>query len=811
MNKYICIHGHFYQPPRENPWLEEVELQDSAHPYHDWNQRINAECYTHNAASRIIDGDGSILNIVNNYARISFNFGPTLLSWLEKHDPEIYKRIIDADGESRQYFSGHGSALAQAYNHMIMPLANGRDKRTQVLWGLRDFEHRFGRKPEGMWLPETAVDLETLEILVENGIAFTILAPRQAVRVRPVGAKTWQDVSDDRIDPKHPYLCKLPSGSSMVLFFYDGPISQGIAFEGLLKSGETFAERLTNAFVESEQEDQLVHIATDGETYGHHHRWGDMALAYCLHHIESHDLAKITIYGEYLEHHPPQHEVEIFENSSWSCVHGVERWKADCGCCSGMNPGWKQEWRPILREAMDWLRDQLAEVYIRGISKYVGEPWAARDDYIEVILDRSAESLDRFMVRHQMQGLSPAERHQVLLLLEMQRHAMLMYTSCGWFFDDISGIETVQVMRYAARTMQLGREISGVDLEPAYVGILEKARSNAVPSRNGAEIYADLVKPVALDLLRVGAHYAISSLFKKYPERFNIYCYSAASSDYVQLEQGAQKLALGQVHIQSDITLESADISFAVLHMGEHNFIGGGKLYKGNESRDEIHRQIRERFLEGDMAGVAMLIDQYYQTHDFGLWHLFRDEQRNVMQRILDQTLRQIEPDFRKVYDDHLSLMLAMRNLGIPLPAILLATVEFILNQDLAKVLQGEGYDAEDLRKTLAEFRRWREQIDTGRLAFLVSRKIDDLMVQLGQSEGEETPELLAEIEGLFDVLNGLSVDLDLWKSQNIYFYLVNNHLLSAMKNRADQGDAQAAEWVERFLRIGDRLRLKVS
>jgi len=810
MNRYICIHGHFYQPPRENPWLEEVELQDSAHPYHDWNERINAECYTHNAASRIIEGDGRILNIVNNYARISFNFGPTLLSWLEKHDPGIYHHILDADGASRQYFSGHGSALAQAYNHLIMPLANGRDKRTQVLWGLRDFEYRFGRKAEGMWLPETAVDLETLEILAEQGILFTILAPRQARRVRPIGGKTWRDVSGGQIDPKHPYLCRLPSGKVITLFFYDGPISQGIAFEGLLKSGEAFADRLVGAFVDKEDEDQLVHIATDGETYGHHHRWGDMALAYCLHHIESHDLAKITVYGEYLDLHPPKQEVEIFENSSWSCVHGVERWKADCGCCSGMNPGWQQEWRVVLRKAMDWLRDQLAAIYAAA-GEYVREPWAARDDYIEVLLQRTPENLENFLGRHQLRELTEDERHRLLMLLEMQRHAMLMYTSCGWFFDDISGIEAIQVMRYAARAIQLAGSISGSDLESAYTDILKKAQSNAVPSRNGAQIYADLVKPVALDLLRVGAHYAISSLLKKYPERFKIYCYNAASSDYQLLELGTQKLALGQVHIQSAITLEAADVSFAVLHMGEHNFIGGGKLYRGNESRDLFHRQIREEFLKGDMAGVATLIDQYYQTHDFGLWHLFRDEQRNVMERILDQTMRQIEPDFRNLYDTHLPLMLAMHNLRIPLPNVFLATVEFILNKDLARVFQGQGYDAEGLYKTMAEYRRWWGQIDTARLAFLVSRKIDDLMAQLGHSEGEEMPELLAEIEDLFDALNGLEVDLDLWKAQNIYFYLVNNHLLSTMKARADRGEAQAAEWVERFLRIGDRLSFKVA
>ncbi|MBN1142539.1 MAG: DUF3536 domain-containing protein [Deltaproteobacteria bacterium] len=810
MKKYVCVHGHFYQPPRENPWLEAVELQDSAHPYHDWNQRVNAECYTHNAASRIVEGDGRILNIVNNYSRISFNFGPTLLSWLETHDPETYGRVIAADHESRQFFSGHGSALAQAYNHMILPLANERDKRTQVLWGIRDFEHRFGRKPEGMWLPETAVDLKTLEVLAEAGIAFTLLAPRQARQVRRIGDKAWHDVSGDRIDPKHPYLCRLPSGKSIVIFFYDGPISQGIAFEGLLKSGEAFAERLMSAFVENDREDQLVHIATDGETYGHHHKWGDMALAYCLHHLESHDLAVLTVYGEFLEHHPPRHEVEIFEKSSWSCVHGVGRWQEDCGCCSGMNPGWNQSWRSILRGAMDWLRDALQDVYVKELSPYFENPWRARDDYIELILDRSPENLERFLAGHRHRELTAEERQRVLMLLEMQRHAMLMYTSCGWFFDDISGIETVQVMRYAARAMQLAREIAGVDLELAYVNILDKARGNGSPSRTGAAVYAEQVKPVALDLLRVGAHYAISSLFRKYPQSFDLYCYSASSSDYEQLGMGTQKLALGQVRVQSGITLETAEISFAVLHLGEHNFIGGGKFYKGNESRQAIHREIRDGFLKGDMGGVINLIDQYYHSHDFGLWHLFRDEQRDVMQRILGQTLRQIEPDLRNLYDAHLPLMVAMRNLGAPLPGIFLATVGFILNGDLARILEAEPTDLERLRKNLDEFRRWTGQIDPGTLIFLISSKINQLMGRLGPDSGAESETTLATIEAIFEAINGLELELNLWKAQNLYFYLMNNHLFSAMTASAEQGEAGAAQWVERFLRIGDRLRIKV-
>ncbi len=393
---YICIHNHFYQPPRENPWLEAVELQDSAYPYHDWNERITAECYAPNGASRILDAENRIRQIVNNYGATSFNFGPTLLSWLRSSAPQVYQLILDADRQSQERFSGHGSAIAQAYNHMILPLANSRDKSTQILWGIQDFQHRFGRKPEGMWLPETAVDLESLDLMAQQGIKFTILAPRQAARVRRIGGRTWNDVQGEKIDPTRAYRCRLSGRRSIALFFYDGPISRAVAFEGVLDNGERLAERLLGAFSESRDWPELVHIATDGETYGHHHAHGEMALSYALDHIESKQLAEITNYGEFLERHPPTHDVEIIENSSWSCIHGIERWKSDCGCNSGRQ-GWNQAWRAPLRQALDGLRDGVTQCFEARGGELFKDPWAARNDYIQVVLDRSPASVSGFL------------------------------------------------------------------------------------------------------------------------------------------------------------------------------------------------------------------------------------------------------------------------------------------------------------------------------------------------------------------------------------------------------------------------------
>src|SRR5947208_6775025 len=404
-------------------------------------------------------------------------FGPTLLSWMEHNEPETYQCILDSDNQSQKRFSGHGSAIAQAYNHMILPLANSRDKYTQLLWGIRDFERRFGRYPEGVWLPETAVDLETLDMLAELRIKFTVLAPRQAGRTRKLGGRAWKDVSGGRIDPTRAYLQKLPSGRKINLFFYDGPISQAVAFEKLLNSGEQFATRLQSGFSDARQWPQLMHIATDGETYGHHHRYGDMALAYALHSIQSQAHVRLTNYGEFLEKFPPTHEVQIIENTAWSCSHGIERWRSDCGCNSG-RAGWDQKWSGPLSTALDYLRDWADDLFERYGSELLNEPWSARNDYIDVILDRSPESLWIFFEKYSKLQLKTDETVTALKLLELQRHAMLMYTSCGWFFDELSGIESMQVIQYAGRVIQLVQEVTGEDLEPEFLKLMAEAKSN---------------------------------------------------------------------------------------------------------------------------------------------------------------------------------------------------------------------------------------------------------------------------------------------------------------------------------------------
>src|SRR5437016_3652062 len=631
MDRYICIHGHFYQPPRENAWLEFVELQDSAYPFHDWNERITAECYAPNGMSRILDGFQHIEKITNNYARISFNFGPTLLAWMADHEPESYQAVLDADKESQQRFSGHGSAIAQAYNHTILPLSNSRDKYTQILWGIRDFESRFGRKPEGMWLPETAVDMEVLDILAGFDIRLTILSPYQAKRTRKLRGRAWRDASGGRMDPSMPYEMRLPSGKRIAVFFYDGPISQAIAFEHLLDKGENLSGRLVSAFSDARPWPQIVHIATDGETYGHHHKKGEMALAYALHHIESNDLAKLTNYGEYLERHPPIQEAEIWERTAWSCAHGVERWNSNCGCNSGGYPNWNQEWRTPLRQALDWLRDTAAarfEVKGRELFK---DPWQARNQYISVILNRMPDNVEKFFNEQATRQLNPEERIIALKIMEMQRHAMLMYTSCGWFFDELSGLETTQVIQYAARTIQLYHEIFGETIEPVFLERLELAKSNIPEYQNGRVIYEKFVRPAMVDRRKVAAHYALISLFENHPDETKVYCYRVKTEDMSSIESGRSKLVVGRAHITSEITEESDDFTFGALYMGNHSMNAGVRPYHGEEDYNALKQELSDPFNRADLPEFIRLLDKNFGESTYSLRSIFHDDQRQIL------------------------------------------------------------------------------------------------------------------------------------------------------------------------------------
>ena len=803
--RYVCIHNHCYQPPRENPWLETIERQDSAYPYHDWNERIMAECYAPNTASRILDPEHRIFRIVNNYAHTSFNFGPTLLSWMESDAPEAYSAILQADRESRERFSGHGSALAQAYNHIILPLANSRDKRTQIAWGIEDFWRRFGRQPEGMWLPETAVDLESLEILVDFGIRFTILAPSQARRVRPSTGGDWTDVTGGKIDPARAYEQKLPSGRAITLFFYDGPVSQAVAFEKLLDSGEKFARRLLSAFSESRDYDQLVHIATDGETYGHHHRYGEMALAYALHHLEQNGLAKITNYGEYLENHSPACEVEVYENTAWSCVHGVGRWADNCGCNSGGSPGWSQSWRRPLRTALDWLRDIIAPLYEELASELVLNPWNARDSYIRVILDRSEPARTAFIVEHQARSLDNTEQARLWKLLELQRHAMLMYTSCGWFFDELSGIETVQVLQYAGRVVQLADELFGCAIEDRFIERLALAKSNIAERGDGAEIYRKFVKPAMVDVSKFTAHYAISSLFETYPDEADIYCYSVKREDYRLLEAGKLKLMLGKATFTSRITQELALLSFGVLHFGDHNLTGGVRPFQGEGEYRELVGNAGEAFYRADVPEVIRLLDRGFGTSLYSLKSLFKDEQQKILGLIMTSTVEEAEAAYRQLYEHHAPLMRFLHGLHLPLPDVFQNTAEFALNSLLKRAFQQSPIDVERIKALLEEASIAGVPLDETTLEFTFRKQVERVSDRFAENPREI--ETLRRLVEMLELQRVLPFQLVLWSIQNKCW----GALQSAWPSMASRRDKPAREWAELFRHLGDLLNILVE
>lgn len=497
---YLCIHGHFYQPPRENPVTDEIELQPSAHPYHDWNERIYFECYKPNTEAIIADmTTHDILDRVNNFEYINFDFGPTLLKWLKIKHPDILQRIIDADKKSIFEHKGHGNAIAQVYNHIIMPLANERDNITQIKWGLYDFEFHFGRKSEGIWLAETACNNDTIEFLIREGIKYIILDPSQAYRIRKIKKGDWEDVSNGNINTKQYYkaFSKTNHDHFINIFFYEGHLSKSVAFDDIVYSSERLMENINSLIIPDYKKPQLIHIAVDGETFGHHKHFTDRTIAYLVTRLAKTFDFNVVNYSEYLTIANAEYEVQLKpgyknEGTSWSCIHGVSRWKRDCGCRSGGEPWWNQKWRKPLRHALDQLRDKLEVIYELEGKKFFTDVWKARNEYIKVINDPSQKVINEFMKENSIKNLNAKDTKHALSLLEMQKFSLLMFTSCAWFFSDISGIETVQIIAYAKRAIEIIKDLYGINLEEDFLKILSFGKSNIPEFINGAEIYKQI-------------------------------------------------------------------------------------------------------------------------------------------------------------------------------------------------------------------------------------------------------------------------------------------------------------------------------
>ncbi len=763
MSALFCIHGHFYQPSRENPWLDFVEVDDSAAPAHDWNDRVNLECYAPNASARMLDGKGRIARIANNYASISFDLAPSLGRWLERHAPEVYSAFQEADRRSVAE-RGFGNAVAHPYTHVILPLAPRQEKMVQVRWGIADFRRRFGRPPEGMWLPETAVDNETLAVLAECGIAYTILAPHQARRVRAAPSGEWVEVRPEVLDTTRAYTCRPAAGLSIALFFYDGPMSRDVAFGGLLESGDEMVGRLLAAASDSEWSGgSLVHIATDGETYGHHRKFGEMALARATSVLDGGGDGEVTNYAAFLADHPPTHEVEINERTSWSCAHGIERWRSDCGCRT--RGDWHQRWRGPLRESLEWLREECDALAEEAGPRLLYDPQAARDSYIEVLQNGNRGATERFLAGQALRPRDPGDRRAVLSLMEMQRHAMQMFASDGWFFDEISRAEPVQLLRHAARVIQLAARF-GRELEAPFLERLGGAEGNLPAYPDGRAVYERLARPASVDARRVAAHHAITSIFADQPDESEIYSYAVARRGWRRVARGPHTLLLGRVQVTERQTGEADLVSCAALHMGGtevHCCVAAGWDEEAHAFASDALALAIET---GAVAEVIRQMDDLFGRRSYTLRDLFAEERRQVLARLSAETLTRLESSYRQIYLESRGLMATLRDADVPVPKEFTAAVEFILTSDLSRAIAAPGVLGDGAWQALEELRSWGIAAATEVFEPLLRARVEQ---RLRDAEGLFLVENLQEIGRTLDLASDAGITVNLWQAQNLF------------------------------------------
>ncbi len=781
MRTALVIHGHFYQPPRENPWTETIDREPSAHPFHDWNERIHHECYRANAFARRVDEYGRVESIINNYKYVSFNFGPTLLSWLEQHDAETYERIREADRESIRRRGGHGNAIAQGYNHAILPLCNERDRRTQVRWGIADFRHRFGREPESLWLPETACNDETLGTLIDEGLKYVILSPFQADRVRPLGKQRWKSVADGSIDPTVPYqyFHRDGSGRSIAVFFYDGQSAQAIAFEGVLSSSRALVERfLRNA----KGEGHIVNVATDGETYGHHFRFGERCLANTLEVEALEHWFRVTNYGEFLENNPPTKEVEIKHGpagrgSAWSCFHGVARWESDCGCQGGAREGWNQCWRGPLRRALDHLRDEAVRHFEATAGDLFADPWAARDDYIELIVDRTRPR-EEFLYRHAGRLLGAAEKVRALTFLEMQRNAMLMYTSCGWFFADISGIETVQDLKYAGRVLDIMEELGLDSPRERFLEILSEAKSNLAEMGDGTDVFKRFVTQSRVLPQAVAANLAITGLVDQNSDEGQQAGYIFHRSDFRKEEHGRLKLATGRLVIETVTTGQQFDYAFAAIHFGGVDFYCALRPFPGEEAFEESVDQLWESFPTASLPTLLRLAQELFGPDEHGLEHVLPEGRQRISDMVFSKLVRRFSEEYALLYNDNRRRIEMLQESGFELPSELRIAAEFTLGRQFEEEIRKQQQSRDP-----AAYQQAIEIADEAarrgyHINHSVARDIFEDMIAgaVRIAVADPSDENLESAQKLITLTKKLGIELNLERPQEAVYYALQNN-----------------------------------
>ncbi|HEY0321286.1 MAG TPA: DUF3536 domain-containing protein [Pyrinomonadaceae bacterium] len=790
MKASLVIHGHFYQPPRENPWTDTVEREAGAQPFHDWNERIHYECYRANAFARISDRYNRVESIVNNYARINFNFGPTLLTWLEHHHPKTYERILEADRESIHHRSGHGNAIAQGYNHAILPLCNERDRRTQIRWGIEDFRFRFKRDPESLWLPETACDDATLGALIDEGLAYVILSPTQAERVRPIDGDEWRSVTDGNIDTSIPYryFHRDGTGRSIAVFFYHGGLARSIAFEGALASSRALVEKF--AQVAEGGEGRFVSVATDGETYGHHFRFGDRGLAHALEVEAEPQGLRVTNYGEHLEENPPVWEVEISlglegEGTSWSCAHGVSRWIRDCGCTTNSTEGWTQKWRTPLRQALDFLRDEAARSFEETAGKLFLDPWAARDDYIKLVVSRH-RFREEFLYRHAGRWLREEEKERALTFLELQRHSMLMYTSCGWFFSDISGIETVQDLEYAGRVLDLMEELELESPRERFLEILSEAESNKSEMGNGADIFRRFVDTARVTPPAIAASHAISSLVSHEEDTGEMAGFRFSREEFSRKQHGRLKLATGRMILDSVWTGRHYDYAFASMHFGGVDFLCTLKAFPGEAEFTDAAGKLWSNFRTASLPTMLRQMQVLFGPEEFGLEHVLPEDRERIAEIIFKNLVKRFTDEYVLLYRENRRRIEMLQRAGFELPLELRAAAEFTFSKRFEEEIRRQQQSRDPLAYKKA-IRIAHEAAKRGyKLERSSSRPIFEEMIQgaLHLAVTEISYENIHSALALISLAEALGIDVNLDKPQE--------EIYEALKKGSVTGEAIA-------------------
>ncbi len=771
----LIVHGHFYQPPRENPWTGIIEREPSATPFVHWNERIYQECYRTNAYARVLDDHGHIERIVNNYGAMSFNFGPTLLRWLQRSHPKTYARILAADRHSVT-LRGHGNAIAQGYNHTILPLCNDRDLFTQIRWGIADFWHRFGRQPEAMWMPETACDDRVLGALIDEGMRFALLAPGQAQQIRRIGDEHWQNVEDGSIDTgrAYRYLHRDGSGRSLALFFYDGSLSRAIAFEGVLASSFDLLNRCEAA---SNGPGSLVHAVTDGESYGHHFSGGERCLAYSLEVEAPQRGFWVTNYGEWLDRYPAEWDVEIKPGAdglgtAWSCSHGVGRWFRDCGCHTGAKPGWNQQWRTPLRDALNQLRDEAADFYEQAAEEFSADHWAMRDDYIELLLEPD-ENREQFFAKHTRRKLGEFETTRCLELLEMQRSSLHMFTSCGWFFNDISGIETVQIMRYAGRLLdQLERLGAFSPLDRLLAGLAE-AESNIPGEGNGADVYRREVQPTRVTTASIAANIGMASLAGDHRSSGQMADHQFELRDLTKRQISRLSLATARVALRRLATGTEQEFAMAALHFGGFDVYCVLKPFENHEAFTRSTERLWSQFDGASLLTILRIAEEEFGPVEYGLEHVLPEGRHTISESILAERRGRLADAFERLFEDNRRVLSMVHEAGLPVPDELRAVAEITLSRRFEKELERQGNSAQlesyrPLMEIANEAQRYGYELRSDAARAQFEAMLESLVHRLCKTtDGEDrTAKQVESALDLLELIEKLGLDVQLERVQ---------------------------------------------